>query len=329
MAIEIQVATPFQVLTNQEIASWGVMSGRKSLTEQSIFEKTGVEKRFIAQGDQTVLDMGIDAVKSLQSPLVAPDMVFFSTSYPNGVNNAYRLIEHFQFPSDGFINIHAACSGFGLALATIAERKARFSGNQILIVASEKYSPTLVNLRSGQDDPSLSQTIFSDGAAAMLFTPDEDLEVLNAVNYTFPKDMSTCLRMPINYSLVRHPAILIDVPLSSTGYFWMDGKVVYEAVRSTLPDLIMDSIKGAKLEPNQIRMVIPHQASRHMIDALAKRLPTLDFYRDLEDGNWSSASIPKAIAKALDESAISKGDRLVLAGFGAGLFASVAIVQLN
>ena len=91
----------------------------------------------------------------------------------------------------------------------------------------------------------------------------------------------------------------------------------------------MNSIKGAKLEPRQIKMVIPHQASRHMIDALAKRLPALDFYRDLEDGNWSSASIPKAMARALDEGAIGTGDKLVLAGFGAGLFASVAVVQLN
>lgn len=329
MAIEIQVTTPYQVLTNQEIASWAITSGGKQLTEQSIFEKTGIKRRFIAQNGETVLDMGIDAVKSLQTRSISPDMVFFSTSYPNGTNNASRLVEHFQFPSDGFINIHAACSGFGLALATIAERKTRFSGNQTLIVASEKYSPTLVNLESGQDDPSLSQTIFSDGASAMLFTPDEDLEILNAVNYAFSKGVSECLRMPIDYNLVRHPSMVIDAPTSPNSYLWMDGRSVYEAVRTTLPDLIMDSINGAKLEPRQIRMIIPHQASRHMIDALAKRLPTLDFYRDLEDGNWSSASIPKAMARALDEGAIVKGDRLVLAGFGAGLFASVVVVQLN
>lgn len=326
MAIEIASCFPQQVLTNQEIVSWGVMSGGKSLTEQSIFEKTGINRRFIA--DETVLKMGLKAARLLPlSP--APDMVIFSTSYPDGTNNAFELVNQLNLLTDGCMNVHAACAGFTFSLRYIFENENRFSRKRILLIASEKYSPTLVDLRSDHDDRSLSQTIFSDGAVAMSFTEEEDIKILNALNFSFPREKSDCLKMPINDTLVRHPALTVDIPASTNGYFWMDGRSVYENIRETLPDLITAAIKGAELEPKQIRMIIPHQASRHMIDALAKRIPTLNFYRDLEDGNWSSASIPKAMARALDEGAIGKGDKIVLAGFGAGLFASIAVVQLN
>lgn len=129
--------------------------------------------------------------------------------------------------------------------------------------------------------------------------------------------------------LVHHPALTVDIPPSENGHFWMDGKAVYEGVREIVPGLITNAIGGAGLETQQIRMVIPHQASRHMIEALAKRLTGLQIYSDLEDGNWSSASVPKAMLKALNEGAIASGDKIVLAGFGAGLFASVAVIQLN
>ncbi len=134
--------------------------------------------------------------------------------------------------------------------------------------------------------------------------------------------------MPIDYAAVRHPALVINVP-SDTDKFWMDGGGVFKAVVRTLPNMIMSTIKEAKLEPNQIRLVIPHQASKPMLNGIAEKLPSLELYHDLEEGNFSSASILKALGKALEQGALRRGDRLVLAGFGAGLFASVVVIQLN
>ncbi len=328
MALEIATYFPKQVLENEEIASWQPNNGRKPLTAQAIYDKVGVERRYLARADETVLDMGIQAVQSLKSS-PQPDVVFFSTSYPDGVNNAYEVVKSLKFTADGCMNVHTACSGFTVGLNHIWENKDRFSGKKILMVASEKYSPTLTDLRSDDADPSLAQTIFSDGALVMSFTEGQDMKILNALNYSFPKERSVCLRMPVNYGLVRYPALTVDIPSSENGHFWMDGKAVYEGVRETVPGLISTAIEGAGLEARQIKMVIPHQASRHMIEALAKRLPGLQIYSDLEDGNWSSASIAKAMLRALQEGVIGSGDKLVLAGFGAGLFASVCVVQLG
>lgn len=328
MTLEIATYFPKQVLTNEEIASWNVLLGGKPLTAQSIRDKVGVERRFLARADETVLDMGKQSVQALPSPQ-APDMVFFSTSYPDGENNAYEIAKSLNSTAGDCTNVHAACSGTTLALSYMFEHQDRFLGQRILLVASEKYSPTLIDLKSGQEDPSLSQTIFSDGAVTWEFTEGQDLKILNALNYSFPREKSACLRMPINYDLVRYPALTIDIPASEDGFFWMNGKAVYEGVREIVPGLICAAIEEVGLETQQVRMVIPHQASRHMLEALAKRLPALQIYSDLEDGNWSSASIPKAMLKALNEGAVRSGDRIVLVGFGAGLFASVAILELG
>lgn len=328
MALEIATYFPEQVLTNKDIAYWGVQIGGKALTAQSIHDKIGVKRRYVARADEKVLSMGIQAVQSLPSS-PQPDVVFFSTSYPDGTNNASDLIKHLNLTADGCINIHAACSGFTLALSHIWENRDRLSGKKVLMVASEKYSPTLVDLRSDDTDSSLAQTIFSDGAVAMSFTEGSDIKILNALNYSFPRERSACLKMPIDYSLVRHPALTVDIPVSENGYFWMDGKAVYEGIREKVPKLIITAIEDAGLETRQVRMVIPHQASRHMLDAISKGLSNVDVYRDLEEGNWSSASIPKAMLKAFNQGAIGSGDKLILAGFGAGLFASVTVVELG
>ncbi len=327
MTLEIAAYFPEQVLTNEQIASWGIQTGGKPLTTEAIFKKVGVKKRYLADDAQNVLDMGLRAMKALSS-LQGVDMIFFSTSYPDGVNNASEIARS-NPTADGCVNIHAACSGFTLGLNHIWKNRERFLGKRILFVASEKYSPTLVDLRLNQDDPSLSQTIFSDGAAAIIFTAGQDLKILYASNYSFPREKSMCLRMPVNHELVRHPALTVNIPPSENGHFRMDGKAVYEQVRETVPVLIKTAIERAGLDKKDIKLVIPHQASRHLLEALTRRLPGLQTYSDLEDGNWSSASIPKAMRQAINEGVITAGDKIVLAGFGAGLFTSITVAELG
>lgn len=327
MAIEIKTYFPEKVLTNEEIEEWHINIRGKHLTAQALYDKLGIQRRFLTT--ESILDMEINAINCLPAP-PSPDVVYFSTSYPNGVNHAEELIRSFGFTVDGFKNIHAACSGFTLALADIYQGRERYAKDRrILIASSEDYAPYLIDLNSGMEDLSLSQTIFSAGATSFTFQVGKDMEIHSAINFAFPKDKSRSLKMPLNYNLVRHPALTVDIPPSDTNYLWMDGGAVYKAVNSILPDVIVACVKDAKLNPRQIKLIIPHQASKPMLDGLSDRLPDFDLYRDLEDGNWSSASIPKATNKALKEGAIGKGDFVVFAGFGAGLFASVAVVKLN
>jgi 3-oxoacyl-[acyl-carrier-protein] synthase-3 len=78
----------------------------------------------------------------------------------------------------------------------------------------------------------------------------------------------------------------------------------------------------ANLQPSDIDLFIPHQANIRIIDAAARRLalPSDKVFINVHKyGNTSAASIPIAIAEAVDEGRIQPGKRVVLVGFGAGL----------
>lgn len=333
MAIEIATYLPETLLTNKAMSSWGIPGHNGgTLSAEDIFTKTGVIQRYWAAESETVLQMAQKAARLLSYQWPDADFVFFTTSYPDGTDNAGKLSEYLRLKPSGYFNVHKACSGFTYVLAYIERNKAKFSDRSALIAASEKYSPTLPNLKEGQIDPGNSQTIFSDGAVVTRLRLDQDICLLSSLNHQFPKEGSQSIRMPINYSLVREPVLDLDeayIPVSEDNYFRMDGRKVYEAVRQEVPTLILDAIEQANLNPENIALVIPHQASRHMLKVLEKQLPQLRFYHDLEDGNLSSASIPKAWGKAMAEGRIRSGDKLVLAGFGAGLFASIVVVELG
>jgi 3-oxoacyl-[acyl-carrier-protein] synthase-3 len=86
----------------------------------------------------------------------------------------------------------------------------------------------------------------------------------------------------------------------------------------------------AGLTVNDIALLVPHQANRRIIEALCGRLcfpierTVMVLHRT---GNTSSASIPIALADALDQGRIVRDDFVLFAGFGAGMAAASALVR--
>lgn len=323
---------PKTVLTNQEIESWRVLTPNgHPLTAESIRKRTGVIKRYVADKNETPFSMALHASQeALAKTGKNIDAVIVSTSFPTGENLSSKLQN--EFGVSGFhLDVHAACSGFTLSLAYLKEREKEFLGKKILFVATEKYSPHLYDLRSddAHNDASLAQTIFSDGAVAMIFEYGKDLEVISTMNKNFPKEVNDYIKMPIDRSLLTSPFFEIPMPPSASGKLEQDGKKVYEVLCENVPPLIKDTVSSSNLNPLDIQTVFPHQGSFHIVKGLYLRLNEYSVYRDFEEGNFSSASIPKALSKAFEKGEIKKGDTVVLAGFGAGLFASVAVVKFG
>lgn len=330
-SVKIATYLPFERLTNSEVESWKIPRGTNNgssdyLTAEDIAKKTGIQLRRIAR-NKTTLSMGIMAARLVVTSSGKVDFIFFSTSYPTGQNNAQTVADKLGLKPRECLDIHAACSGFTYILSLIKSDEAYFDGKRILIVASEKYSPHLTDLKQGQRDPSLSQLIFSDGSAAMSFIYGSDLQILQHKELFFPDD---CIQMPINYDAICPPSQKIEVPPSPSGCFWMDGSRVFSQVVEKIPPLIMRVLEESGIPADQVAAVIPHQGSAKMLNAIARRLPDIGekLVRDLEEGNFSSASIPKALMRSINEGCIKKSDNVIFAGFGAGLFASVAAVKI-
>ena len=143
-----------------------------------------------------------------------------------------------------------------------------------------------------------------------------------------PKESDNYIQMPIDNTLMIPPFLEEPVP-STIGKFQQNGPKVFEELKSRIPSLNKKVVEKARLLPSDIKLAILHQASGRMVKWLEQKMPEYTFFNDLEDGNFSSASIPKAWARAIKSGKIQRGDKILLSGFGAGLYASSAVVQLR
>lgn len=105
-------------------------------------------------------------------------------------------------------------------------------------------------------------------------------------------------------------------------YAQINGNEIYlNAVRYTVRT-IRETLEQAKLAPSDVDHVVPHQANIRIINSVLGHtgIPVERLVTNLEKyGNTASASIPIALAEALDAGRIQDGDTVLLAGFGAGM----------
>lgn len=345
---------PGSTIDNDEMASWEILSDRKekdgtityrTLTAEGIEKVTGIKRRHITTYE-TVASMATAAVATLDNPHEA-NILIVASSYPTGENLAKKVKKDLHLETSHELEVGAACSGFAYALTYLKENETKAKGKNIIVAATEDYAKSLVDFHPKKDkrkgkikntiakDRSLAQSLFSAGAGAIQFTYGENLTVLDYTNKEWNKKQSSCLRMPIDRSKIRQPYLEVEVPPTKTGKFRQRGKKVLEAVSQSIPNLIDETITQAGLTPEDIALVIPHQGSGHIVSAIEKRLTRKNeayegkVMHAYENGNFSSVSIILALMQALEEGRVKMGDTIVLAGFGAGLFASVVVVKLG
>jgi len=103
---------------------------------------------------------------------------------------------------------------------------------------------------------------------------------------------------------------------------WMDGSEVFKFAVRTMAYASEKVIADSNLTLDDIKLIIPHQANSRIIEGAAKRLgvPESKVYVNVQEyGNISSACIPIALNEAVEKGLVSKGDNIVLVGFGGGL----------
>lgn len=336
--IYIGTYQPRTSVFNQEIESWGVKTASgKPLTAEGIENLIGVKRRFVAQADETPLAMGLSAVDKLGINFA--DVVLFSTSFPTGQDLATEVSETFGLGTKpgGRINIHMACSGFVAGLSYLHQEQERLQGARILMINSERYHPFIKDLRDDDAltvDPGLCQTIFSDYATAMTFTLGEDLSILGVRSeFDFKPEENNFIRMPIAWENLDDGGIHMvkDVPPSLTGKIYQDGHNVFKTMIRKVPRMVEDLVGEIGIPFSDVSAVLTHQGSLRMTTGISEKLhPDLSHVRfDQEDGNVSSAAIPRLMKREIDEGRLFGGDTLVLAGFGGGLMASTAVIRLG
>ncbi|HCB37839.1 MAG TPA: 3-oxoacyl-ACP synthase, partial [Acidimicrobiaceae bacterium] len=114
------------------------------------------------------------------------------------------------------------------------------------------------------------------------------------------------------------------------GTMYMAGQTVFKKAVLVMEESARQSMKQAGLTPDDIDLVVPHQANVRIVETACKRLgiPMEKTSMVIDrTGNTSSASIPLALEQAVSDGRVSAGDKVLLVGFGAGMTSASALLR--
>jgi len=297
------IAVPDKVVTNDDLAA------SLDTSDEWIVERTGIRERHIG-GTTSGL-----AIEAGQAALVCAgrspediDHVVLATTTPDGiVPGTAPSVQHGLGIHGGAFDVNAACSGFVYGLITVAGLIAVGSGPVLLIGCD-----TLSRI-TDMDDRKIA-IIVGDGAGAVVVEPVDGPGSLLSWN------------MDADGSL-RHL-----LKCEHGGTLFMDGKEVFRRAVRVVVESAERAMRDAGLGPDDITLMVPHQANLRIIQAACQRLGipeartvvVIDRY-----GNTSSASIPLALHDAISTGRVHDGDTLLLTGFGGGMTWASAVLRWN
>ena len=313
---------PDQIVTNEDLAIHGCDS-------DWIVQRTGIRQRRKASCEQASSDLAYEAaLKCLASAGVEPsdvDLVICATMTPDYVSpsTACVLQRRLGCIAPAF-DVNAACSGFMYGLVTGGLFVRSGSARNALVVGCEIMSQTV----DGRDKK--TYPLFGDGAGAALLQPCPVIPNMSSglISFTLGSEGDTsALCIPAGGS--REPTS-VDSLSCGRQYLRMDGRAVFKWAVRIIVESSRDVLDAAALNPEDVDLVILHQANIRIIDAAVehfgisreKVFVNLDKY-----GNTSAASIPMAIDDANRQGLLKRGDIILLCGFGAGLSWGTALLR--
>lgn len=295
-------ALPDKTVTNADLEA------RLDTSDAWITERTGIRERRI--GDRTAdlaVEAGARAIERAGLTAADIDLVLLTTTTPDQTVPATSA--HVQaalgVPGAAF-DLNAACSGFVYGLVT-AYGLLQAGVERILLVGAETLSRI---------------TDWNDRATAVLFGDAAGAVVVEATDADRDQLLAWDLGADGN---ARH---LLYADVADT--MKMDGREVFRRAVRAMVDSTERACARAGLRPSDLDLVVPHQANVRILEAAAERLGT-SMERTVvvldRTGNTSAASIPFALADALDAGRVRDGDRILLVGFGAGMTWASAILR--
>lgn len=290
-------------------------------TDEWIKSRTGIENRYIAVEESTT-SMAVEAAKRAMEEAgveakeldliivgtISGDMCFPSTACQ--VQSAISAVNATAF------DINAACAGFLFGL-TIAEAYMKAGMAQTALVVGAE---TLSKMMDWNDRSTC--VLFGDGAGAAIVKKEETgIEGIVQGSDGARGGALVCENRPLNNPFV-HNGFLTD-------YTKMDGQAVYKFAVQTVPRAIEEVLEKTGVKAEEIKYFLLHQANIRIIESVAKKLnqPISKFPTNLQEcGNISAGSVPILLDFVNKSGKFVRGDKIVLAGFGAGLTWGAAVL---
>jgi 3-oxoacyl-[acyl-carrier-protein] synthase-3 len=291
-----------------------------------VVRQTGIRERRHALPNQATSDLCCEAARTcldnaridpglvdlLLVATVTPDMAFPSTAC---------LVQDRLGLACAAVDMEAACAGFVYALVTAAAYVVSGASELALVIGGDCMSRVL-----NPNDMKI-YPLLGDGAGAVLLgrgRPDQGL-----LSYTLGADGSGSGLVGRRAGGSRLP-ITCERLAQGLHYMHMDGHAVFTWAVGILCDSIQEVLAAAELSPQDIDLYVPHQANGRIINAATDvlHIPRERVFCNLQHyGNTAAGSVPLALHEACSEGRIGPGQRVVIAGYGAGLSWGAAVIR--
>ncbi len=300
---------PLAVLDNDALAArYGL-----DTSDAWIRERSGITRRHLAGPDESCASLGAEAARQALAHAGTSaeevDGIIVATATPDHAfpSTAVRIQALLGMTRGFGFDVSAACTGFVYALS-IADAMIRAGqAKSLLVIGSEVYSRILDWTDRG------TCVLFGDGAGAVLLRAEEGERGV----------LSTHL-----HADGRHGDILLVE--GTTGPLRMAGREVFKHAVNKLSSVVDEALAANGIGRGDVQWLVPHQANIRIIEAMGKKLglpPERVVVTVDRHANTSAASVPLALAEAVHDGRIQRGDLVLLEAIGGGLTWGGALIR--
>ena len=310
-------AAPAKILTNDDL------SAMVETSDEWITTRVGVKERRVSVTETTASLAAEAAKRALAQSGTAPgelDLSLCATITADNVSpTAAGAVQEALGASCPAFDINAACSGFLFALETAAGFFARGTVKKALVIGAERVSKLL-----DWSDRSTC-VIFGDGAGAAVLGASEDDRYL--VSELHPAGGSDVIHIPAYQGQSPFRQIPED---ERPPVIFMAGQETFKFAVNAMVNHIRSMTAKIGKTPEDLDLIVPHQANTRIIDFAAKKLnlPSEKFVVNIQKyGNTAAASVPSALDEANRAGRIREGDLVAMVAFGGGLSSAGAVIR--
>jgi len=303
---------PEKILTNHDIEKIVETS------DEWIQNRTGIKQRHIVSDDEASSDLSTHVAKKLlEKRGIKPeqiDIIIVGTVTPDHLTPSTAAIvqNNINAQNAWAFDLSAACSGFLFGLETGSKLIESGKYKTVMVIGVD----TMTSILDFKDRETC--IIFGDGAGGVILEPSKsDNGIISSILRT---DGSGASSLNVLAGGSRKPAT--EKTIANREHFIrQDGKKVFKFAVKRMADVSKEVLLKNGLNGNDIKLFIPHQANKRIIDATGERcgipkdrvLINIDRY-----GNTTAGTIPIALNEAVENKLINNGDYILLSAFGSG-----------
>jgi 3-oxoacyl-[acyl-carrier-protein] synthase-3 len=313
---------PDTVLTNDDIAK------RVDTNDEWIVQRSGIRQRHVAAPEETTSTMSVEAARrALARAGITPhdlDLIIVATGTPDYQTPPVSSMVQAALGAENVpaMVITTGCTGFVYAF-TVANQFIQSGAYRTVLVVGAELLSRFVNWADRS-----TCVLFGDAAGAVVI--QATTEPCGMASFVLGSDGSQSEHIIMRSGGSKKPFGAQSLEDGDI-YIEMNGREVFKFATRVVGKACQQVLDQAGLTMDDVDWIIPHQANLRIIEAAARdmNVPLDRFIVNIDRyANTSAASIPLALAEAVDSGKVKVDDRILIVSFGAGLTWGAALVQM-